>query len=288
MSVTCLDMAETRRRRLAILEKYLSFVKGDIPAWWLKAVPRQNTFSGRLQREYDTERDKGEKCLASDTTIPTGASGAPVQIRWSSSEGRYLVAARDIAAGEVMFREVPLLLAPRPDSAPVCLACLASLKSEWLACKGCSSPLCSPPCDGELHNPAECGLLASLGLKQDKRKLLVLNHLITPLRTLLLLQVAPEVGPLLGALQSNTKKRQLMGYTQEIDKLVIDALRLLIVEEDESLVRQICGVFDTNAFMVKGGRALLPLAALMNHNCYPNTQHWYTRGALVVRAVSIT
>lgn len=276
--------------RLAVLEKYLSFVKGDIPAWWLKVVPQQNTFSGRLEKEYDSQMDKGEKRLASDTTIPTvsGVSGVPVQIRVSPEEGRYLVAARDIAAGEVMFRESPLLLTPRPDSVPVCLACHTSLKSEWLACKRCSSPLCSPPCNGELHDSTECELLASLGLKRDKKNLLLLNHLLTPLRTLLLLQKAPEVGSLLGALQSNTKKRQQVGFAQEIDKLVIDTLRLLSVKEEESVVRYICGVFETNAFMVKGGRALLPLAALMNHNCCANTQHWYTHGALVVRAVSFT
>lgn len=282
-------MAEARRRRLAALGRYLSLMKANNPAWSLKVVQQQNTFSGRLQRDYGSGRDVGERLSTSGTTISTvnDSSAIPVQILWSPEKGRHLVAARNITAGEEVFRETPLVLAPRPDSSPICLACLTSLENNRRACNGCSSPLCSPPCEGKLHDSTECSLLSCLGLLPDKMQLLLLNHLLTPLRTLQLLQVAPEVGAVVEALQSNTQKWQRVGLARETEKKVIDALQRLGVEEDEEVVRHICGVFDTNAFMVKGGRALLPLAALMNHHCCANTQHWFTQGVLVVRAVSI-
>lgn len=289
MSVGCVDMAEKRRWRLATLEEYLSFVRADNPAWWLKAGPRQDTFSGRLQREHGHGRGEGEQRLATDNQIPAvsgGASGTPVRIHWCPEEGRHLIAARDIAAGEMVFREAPLVLVPRSEPTPVCLACLTFLKGDWPACKGCGAPLCSPPCDGELHSKAECDLLASLGLQHDKRQLQLLNQMLTPLRTILLLQALPGAGPVVEALQSNTEKRRLTGVAQVMEQRVMDGLRQLGVVEEEGVIRHICGVFDTNAFMVGGGRALLPLAALMNHHCGANTQHWYTRGVLIVRAVS--
>jgi hypothetical protein len=54
------------------------------------------------------------------------------------------------------------------------------------------------------------------------------------------------------------------------------ALRMEGADEEEVL--RVCGVMDTNAFEVRraGGvrlRALYPLAALMNHDCVPNTRH---------------
>lgn len=282
-------MAEARRRRLATLEEYLFSLAVGNPAWQQKMVQRNDTFSGRLQREDGYDRGEGVQCHTSPSPVPgVGASGPPIHIRWSSEEGRHLVAARDIAAGEEVFREAPLVLSPRPDKAPVCLACLAPLRADWPACGGCGAPLCTPPCDGGLHGAAECSLLAGLGMWQDRGQLLLLNQLLTPIRTLLLLQTAPETGPVVEALQSNMEKRRRAGVGQAAEKRVVEALSRLGVEDDEGVVRHICGVFDTNAFVVGGGRALLPLAALMNHDCGANTQHWFYRGVLVVRAVSIT
>lgn len=41
--------------------------------------------------------------------------------------GRFLVAVRSLAAGEVVLREAPLLEAPPPSTPPVCLACYRQL-----------------------------------------------------------------------------------------------------------------------------------------------------------------
>lgn len=281
-------MEEVRRRRVATLEEYLSTLATGNPSWQQKTVQRNDTFSSRLQREDGCGRGEGVHCRTAPPQAPgVEASGPPVRIQWSPEEGRHLVAARDIAAGEEVFREAPLVLAPRPDKAPVCLACLAPMKADWPACGGCGAPLCTPPCDGELHDAAECCLLAGLGLRQDRGQLLLVNQLLTPIRTLLLLQAAPEVAPVVEALQSNVEKRRRAGVGQATEKRVVEALSRLGLEDDEGVVRHICGVFDTNAFVMGGGRALLPLAALMNHDCGANTQHWFSHGVLVVRAARV-
>ncbi|XP_045120151.1 SET domain-containing protein SmydA-8-like isoform X2 [Portunus trituberculatus] len=279
-------MAEAqRRRRLATLEEYLSSLAAGNPAWRHKAMQKNDTFIGRLEREDCRGRSEGVHCRPAPSQAPdSGASAPPVQLLWSPEEGRHLVASRDIAAGEDIFREPPLVLTPRPHPEPVCLACLAPLKADWSGCEGCGAPLCSPPCDGELHVVSECGMLAGLGLQQDRDQLLPLNQLLTTTRTLLLLQEAPQAGHVIEAMQSNVEKRQRSVVAQAMEKRVMEGLRRLGMEEEEGVVRHICGVFDTNAFAVDGGRALLPLAALMNHHCSANTQHWFHRGTLVVRA----
>ncbi|KAK8394896.1 hypothetical protein O3P69_005998 [Scylla paramamosain] len=279
-------MAEAqRRRRLATLEEYLSSMAAGNPAWRQKAVQKNDTFIGRLEREDGRGRSEGVQCRPSPPQAPdSGAPAPPVQLLWSPEEGRHLVASRDIAAGEEIFREPPLVLTPRPYAEPVCLACLAPLKADWSGCGGCGAPLCSPPCDGELHGAAECCLMAGLGLQQDRGQLLLLNQLLTTTRTLLLLQEAPQAGHIVEAMQSNTEKRRRSGVAQAMEKRVMEGLKRLGMKEEEGVVRHICGVFDTNAFVVDGGRALLPLAALMNHHCGANTQHWFHRGMLVVRA----
>lgn len=61
---------------------------------------------------------------------------------------------------------------------------------------------------------------------------------------------------------------------------------------DTDVVQHLCGIFDTNAFVVSRGntggtgRGLYPLGAIMNHSCIPNTQHWHDQDDLMtVRAV---
>nr|CAD7448916.1 unnamed protein product [Timema bartmani] len=64
--------------------------------------------------------------------------------------GRYLVAARDIKAGEVVIRETPLVVGPRGDSLPMCLACYRPLplQGSRQRCSKCRIvPLCSTQCE---------------------------------------------------------------------------------------------------------------------------------------------
>ncbi len=79
------------------------------------------------------------------------------------ARGRYLVAARDVEAGEVVVREEPIAFGPTNKSPPVCLGC-SRIRLETTdddesknRCRRCHYPLC-PKCDEEItvHQKLEC------------------------------------------------------------------------------------------------------------------------------------
>ncbi|KAK4304084.1 hypothetical protein Pmani_023960 [Petrolisthes manimaculis] len=255
-----------------------------------------DSFSGRLQQEYSSSRRPDiQRSVDASKEPPDVDCCASVALQVSLEYGRYLVATRDILAGEELFREVPLVLAPRPVPTPACLACLRGLVQDWRGCEECGAPLCWPRCPGTLHGVEECQSLSSLSLSlgnsQDLNKLKLLNEILTPMRTLLVLSTEPSLRGVVASMQSNVGQRRRLKVGQETVLRVAQTL-----QEDLDVVAHILGVFDTNAFVMSGqgggvggvggsGRALLPLSALMNHNCTPNTQHWFQHGAIIVRAV---
>lgn len=289
------------QKRVAALESYLESLASTNPSWHQHHLPdpldkpqHTGAFTDRLHQEYSPTK-RAEVLRSVDDTLPSApaASGAPVQIRWSPRYGRYLVASRSLRAGEVLFREAPLVVAPKPTAGPTCLACLRALQGAWVGCEGCGAPMCSPRCDGCGHGSEECEVLVGLGLREDPRDSLInkLNVLLTPLRTLILMQDSPEARPVVAALQSNVEKRQKLPIGRFVEKQVVETLRRLGLKVSSVVVQHLCGVFDTNAFAIslgcdRTGRGLFPLGALMNHSCVPNTQHWYKDGVMTVRAVA--
>ncbi|XP_042235254.1 SET domain-containing protein SmydA-8-like [Homarus americanus] len=300
--------------RLSVLESYLVSLTSSNPSWgphdFQEKIPPTGTFTDRLQQEYNpTKRAQILRSVDRDGSfardpVPDGpyssgsttdVSGAAVRIEWNPKQGRYLVAARDIKAGEVVFGEEPLVVAPKPGAGSTCLACLRALKESWVGCNGCGSPLCSPHCGGAGHTAEECKRLTGLGLKQDSsnKNLLIkqLNVLLTPLRTLLLMEKSPGKAAVIAALQSNADLRQKLPIGRFVEEKVAGPLRRqLSLQVGSDIVQHLCGVFDTNAFVIslgnnRCGRGLFPLGALMNHSCIPNTQHWYKDGVLIVRAL---
>lgn len=82
---------------------------------------------------------------------------------------RYVVAARDLSAGEVVFSERPLAAGPKQFSGAVCLGCYAPVSSfaredpeegpAYRTCPGCGWPACSPECQASPAHRLECGYL---------------------------------------------------------------------------------------------------------------------------------
>ena len=70
--------------------------------------------------------------------------------------GRYLVAVRDIQAGEVLLAEEPLQWGPNnTNSVLVCVGCCRSLPVSQ--CPACLLPVCSQECQQLLkHRQLEC------------------------------------------------------------------------------------------------------------------------------------
>lgn len=221
----------------------------------------------------------------------------PVKVSFSETCGRFLQASRDIDAGETIFWESPVVMAPKSGSDPICLDCFRPLPTKsWPVCVGCKGPKCQESCDGYEHSSAECNLIRqcfeSKDLETDLQLVKRLNVILTPLRTHIAILENPPVREIVKALQSNAEQRKKAAIGEFLEKFVVAFLHENLNFDNEissDFIHHVCGVFDTNAFDVtfanKGqARALLPLASLMNHSCTSNTQHWFFGGWCVVRA----
>lgn len=294
-------MDSGEQRRVTVLERCLGSLAAVRPA----PPPQQekveaSNFSERLQLNYcPTKRSEVLRSLRPQEepafAAARGEGEAAVEIHWTPAFGRYLVAARDIAAGEVVFREAPLVVGPKAGAGPTCLACLKALPEDtWEGCEQCGAPLCRPQCGGRGHGERECELLALLGLKHEPRntsRVKQLNALLAPLRVLLLMERSPAAKAIVDALQSHVEERRGLPIGRFVETHVVavlrERLRLAFAAEE---IRRACGVCDTNSYQVSAGedrvgRALFAAASLMNHSCTANTQHWYHDDVMSVRAV---
>lgn len=120
-------------------------------------------------------------CLSVSPFIP--------QIAECNAIGRYFRAIRNIEAGEVIFREKPLVYGPKIISAPICLGCNKFLKPQdipvpietttstkmarnrnqkpkvktirnYYKCSTCQWPVCNRECEKASAHLAECQLMA--------------------------------------------------------------------------------------------------------------------------------
>lgn len=219
--------------------------------------------------------------------------GGPWRLGRSALAGRGLVAARDIGAGELVLRDPPLVLAPRAASAPLCLRCHRRADPDRLRqCARCHMPVCcdAPGDGGEDHHAGECALLSEWGARPPPESWP--RPVVRACAAVRCLALPAPAQRLLSALQAHQHPR----YRHEME-----------------LLRRLCGgriprdrlraagraarVLDTNAFetpldgsrrpeaLAGRLRGLYPLAAMMNHQCSPNTTHGYDAGhAMVVRA----
>jgi hypothetical protein len=61
-------------------------------------------------------------------------------------EIRFMVATRNLKAGELIFREKALVCGPKEGSIPLCLTCYSPL-GQYVRCTECNIPFCSARCE---------------------------------------------------------------------------------------------------------------------------------------------
>lgn len=127
------------------------------------------------------------------------------QVKRNDKLGRYMVASRDLKAGEVLFRECAVVHGPKMLSHPICLGCHESLtpkstsKASFYRCSRCSWPLCSKNCESLDPHVEECSLMASKNYKCPMKNSCMAMQadaiycLIFPLRFLLLNRSQPKL-----------------------------------------------------------------------------------------------
>jgi hypothetical protein len=112
-----------------------------------------------------------------------------------------MIAARDLKAGEVLFREFAVVHGPKMKSHPICLGCHKTLKNDnFYRCSKCSWPVCGRKCESLDPHIEECRLMTSKNYKCpiaisgcNTMQTDAIYCLIFPLRFLLLKKNQPKV-----------------------------------------------------------------------------------------------
>jgi hypothetical protein len=126
------------------------------------------------------------------------------KVKRNEKLGRFMIASRDLKAGEILFREIAVVHGPKMLSNPICLGChkalvIKSQKTDFYRCSRCSWPLCSKQCERLEPHIDECNLMASKNYKCPIKVNCLTQQsnaiycLIFPLRFLILKLKQPKV-----------------------------------------------------------------------------------------------
>lgn len=144
-----------------------------------------------------------------------------LEVRNSPELKRHLVATRDIPAGTVIMRELPLVSYPRPFLLPgqmLCVVCcqqLAGTLASWKQCGACGWPVCGVKCAQADAHRAECQAFQRSGFKVSKGDLKLVDadwlNALSTLRTCLAADSLPQLKALQDHLNSDDALRNCPG-----------------------------------------------------------------------------
>ncbi|XP_063844940.1 uncharacterized protein LOC135091329 [Scylla paramamosain] len=146
-----------------VLEERLRGLLCHNPAWLGQDAAPPWCADLSMNHEELLERTRQWAATGGGAQGASGSATAPMRVAHNEELGRHLVAARDMAAGEVVVVEPPLLLALRERSPPSCLTCFR--RATAYTCPACGFFLCGPECGAAAH-AEECEVLRRLGLGQ--------------------------------------------------------------------------------------------------------------------------
>ncbi|CAG4982109.1 unnamed protein product [Colias eurytheme] len=206
------------------------------------------------------------------------------EIKHSDVMGRYIVASRDIKAGEVIIEAPALAVGPCSGCNIICLGCYRELEEKNLSkCAGCTWPLCCSTCPGlgkyTGHSTYECEALKQATPSYDNMEDLKDSYnALMPLRCLLQKSADPEKWEEIMSMEAHNELRRARGDIFPMnERTVLQRLKGWGFTFDDEEVHTVCGVLEVNAFEVGGSganaRALYGGASLLAHDCTPSTTH---------------
>lgn len=212
-------------------------------------------------------------------------SGCQWELQKSPLGGMGVFATRAISSGDLLFAEPPLVIGPRSNAitTPVCVGCHRSLTIGFPCSKGCQLPVCGRKCEDSKFHVKECRLLrikpssASESESRSDTWSHTLLSVLTPIRCSLLVEKERQLLNLLEGHECAQHDRflHIVGHKFQADQL--------------QAVRRGCQVLDAVAFETLCSedssaslRGIYPVAAMMNHDCSPNTRHCFDQDNKIV------
>ncbi|CAH2093101.1 unnamed protein product [Euphydryas editha] len=213
------------------------------------------------------------------------------EVRSNEKLGRYLVAAKDLKAGERILSDQPFVLGPNSDTSLVCFNCYLPLISKFLVCKNCAvAPVC--PGDGcpeqfqKWHTQQECEFFRNLKLNKGINPMTMVQNVgsLLVLRAILKRDFNHQEWKVFMELETHLDRRRGSNVWEYYDNTVkfIQSLGILDNGQNKDLVQKICAAIDVNSFEVRGPpipaiecaeilRGVYLQAALLAHDCVANT-----------------
>jgi hypothetical protein len=195
------------------------------------------------------------------------------------------VALRTIEAGEIIFKENPLISGPFGNK-PICLGfCEKSVTKNSPRCEKCGVPVCSKACaDSKMHKTFECEVLKKSGWFKTPAMDIFLKYpdsfhdMIFLLRIFLLREKDPDCWALIWNLESHKTEKQIQRVLTAVDS-VVDLLQKTIglLEEDIPIITTIMGIINVNQFTfveIEKNQSpvvlLFGLSTMPMHDCLAN------------------
>lgn len=220
----------------------------------------------------------------------------PFKVEKNEKLGRCLIATRDIKPYEVILKEGYVVRGPSQNTQPVCLGCLNAVdEAAHVDCERCGWPLCSPTCQHIAEHSSECNLLHSAG------NTVSINYFngsephpmyqcVSPIRSLLLKDVAPKKWQQLNELESHQNlRRGSAQWKNDVEGIAKSLPRIFKVEKDkypEDEIMRITGILQINGHEVPTSDpphvAIYHKCSLLEHSCSPNVTKSFTKNGSVV------
>lgn len=223
------------------------------------------------------------------------------EIVYKEPFGRCIMAREDIAEGDTLFLDYPVLTGPKQNCGCICLGCYTCLPDvpDYL-CSKCRLPMCGKECEDKGYHYLECPVFAEANFKLNLDEFkddTSLYESILPLRCYLIKQQDEKKWRTILALESHDDLRRGSELWEVEQVNVCDFLREKVkIKCGDAQLHSITGILDVNCHEVKSSvpgtrvecrvRGLYPLCAMMSHDCFSNTHHTFTDDMTMVTVAS--
>uniref|UniRef100_T1PEE7 SET domain protein n=1 Tax=Musca domestica TaxID=7370 RepID=T1PEE7_MUSDO len=214
------------------------------------------------------------------------------EIGVSKIAGRGVFTTRNIKRGEVIFRDMPLLIGPaarKEDTLNSCSVCFKLLPDTKFMCRqGCGLPICNL-CQKKKQHKADCALFKSWEPCEPEVANSLIIRLLCPARAINCTKEQRDLMYCLQATLDNNHRTEVRNAAKCFRKFPTDKKLIDIMNRAVAVLRT--NGFDETSDRTNDNqeffyRALFPLFALVNHDCVPNSYYTFEEKTnnMIVRA----